>query len=223
MLTCLTKEPEILREYDFVIKEQLSRGIVEEVSENNTGKVGEVHYLPHHPVVRNDKQTTKVRVVYDASSKQCGGPSLNDCLYTGPSLTENIADILIRFRSHKIALIGDIEKAFHMISVAEDDRDVLRFQWVDDPGKENPEIKVYRFALVVFGLSSSPFLLNATLKHHISNFENEDPDFVHTFLQSLYVDVVLGANDVDHAYELYIKAKSVRMSEGGFNLRKFAC
>ena len=55
-----------------------------------------------------------------------------------------------------------------------------------------------------------------------SNFENEDPDFVHTFLQSLYVDdVVLGANDVDHAYELYIKAK-LRMSEGGFNLRKFA-
>ena len=76
-------------------------------------------------MVRNDKQTTKVRVVYDASSKQCGGPSLNDCLYTRPSLTENIADILIRFRSHKIALIGDIEKAFHMISVAEDDHDVL--------------------------------------------------------------------------------------------------
>ena len=222
LLTRLTKEPEILREYDSVIKEQLSRGIVEEVSENNTGEVGEVHYLPHHPVVRNDKQTTKVRVVYDASSKQCGGPSLNDCLYTGPSLTENIADILIRFRSHKIALIGDIEKAFHMISVAEDDRDVLRFLWVDDPGKENPEIEVYRFASVVFGLSSSPFLLNATLKHHISNFENEDPDFVHTFLQSLYVDdVVLGANNVDHAYELYIKSK-LRMSEGGFNLRKFA-
>ena len=93
LLTRLTKEPEILREYDSVIKEQLSRGIVEEVSENNTGEVGEVHYLAHHPVVRNDKQTTKVRVVYDASSKQCGGPSLNDCLYTGPSLTENIADI----------------------------------------------------------------------------------------------------------------------------------
>ena len=42
-----------------------------------------VHYLPHHGVVREDKDTTKLRVVYDASSKS-SGPSLNECLYKGP-------------------------------------------------------------------------------------------------------------------------------------------
>ena len=54
-----------------------------------------------------------------------------------------------------------------MISVDEDDRDALQFLWFDDPFIEDPKIVVLRFARVAFGLSSSPFLLNATLKHHI--------------------------------------------------------
>jgi hypothetical protein len=113
---------EILREYDSVIKEQLEKGIVEQVARD---LIGEVYYLPHHPIVRKDRETTKVRVVYDALSKESGGPSLHQCLYTGPPLTEKIEDILMRFRVHKIALAGDIEKAFLMISVAEEDRNVL--------------------------------------------------------------------------------------------------
>ena len=33
---------------------------------------------------------------------------------------------------HKVGLIADVEKAFLMISIAEKDRDVLRFLWVSD-------------------------------------------------------------------------------------------
>ena len=107
-----------------------------------------------------------MRVVYDASSKT-NGVSLNSCLYTGPSLSKNIFDILIRFRSFKVAMISDIEKAFLMVSIAEVDRKVLGFLWVDDISKKEPEIVVLRFTRVVFGVSSSPFLLNATVAHHI--------------------------------------------------------
>ena len=78
-------------------------------------------------------------VVYDASSRESGVPSLNQCLYSGPPLTEKIADILMRFRIHKIALAGDLEKAFHMISVVEDDR-FLKFLWFHEPFKENSEV-----------------------------------------------------------------------------------
>ena len=125
LLKRLRNEPDILKEYDNVIRDQLNKGIVESVPERNEGSK-RTHYLPHHAVIRQDKATTKLRVVYDASAKSMG-PSLNDCLYSGPSLTQNIVDIMLRFRAHKVALTGDIEKAFLMIHVAESDRDALRF------------------------------------------------------------------------------------------------
>jgi hypothetical protein len=91
--------PDILKEYDVVIKDQMNRGIVEVVGEEDVGEVGKVHYIPHHAVIRRDKETTKLRVVYDASAKSAG-TSLNDCLYKGPAMTQNIMDIILRFRSH---------------------------------------------------------------------------------------------------------------------------
>ena len=95
-----------------------------------------------------------------------------------------------------------------MISVAEDDRDALRFLCFDDPFSEEPTIIAFRFARVAFGLSSSPFLLNATLKHHIMMFENEDLEFVQKLLQSLYVhDIISGDRNDIGAYKSYITVK----------------
>lgn len=124
LLQKLNQNPELLHKYDAVIQDQLHRGIVEVIPDPADSVDGRVHYLPHHAVVRTDKQTTKLRVVYDASAKT-NGPSLNNCLHTGPNFGQSILDILLRFRLHKIALIGDVEKAFLMISVAPVDRDVL--------------------------------------------------------------------------------------------------
>ena len=64
-------------------------------------------------MIREEKQTTKLRIAYDASAKSTG-PSLYGCLYVGG---QSIMDILLRFRLQKVALVADIEKAFHMITV----------------------------------------------------------------------------------------------------------
>ena len=82
----LKNQPEILKQYDDVIREQLQSGVVEIVPQDQTPQPGDVHYLPYRTVVRLDRDTTKVRVVYDASS-MVFGPSLNDCFHIGPSLT----------------------------------------------------------------------------------------------------------------------------------------
>ena len=49
------------------------------------------------------------------------------------------------------------------MGVAEEDRDVLRFLWVDSLEEENTGLMIYRFCRVVFGVNASPFPLNATL------------------------------------------------------------
>ena len=220
LLRRLRQTPDILQQYDAVIRDQLERGIVEVVDDAGS-QTNLTHYLPHHPVVREDKSTTKLRIVYDASAKT-SGPSLNDCLYAGPKFGQSIMDILLRFRTHKTALTADIEKAFLMISVAPHHRDVLRFLWVDDISKQSPKIVTLRFTCVVFGVSSSPFLLNATIKHHVEKYKDAHPEFVNMFTRSIYVDdVTYGASDDNATFELYVKSKKV-LAEGGFNLRKFS-
>ena len=216
----LKREPELLKEYDRIIKEQAEQGIIEQVT--SLEKADKVHYLPHQAVIRKDAVTTKVRIVYDASSKGSkSGTSLNDCLHVGPSLNPLLYSILIRFRENKVALVADIEKAFLNVEVNKEDRDCLRFLWVNDILNDDRDVIVYRFCRVVFGLNSSPFLLNATLRHHVSKYNDLDPEFVLKVLESFYVDdLVSGERSEEQALRLYQKTKC-RMAEGGFNLRKW--
>ena len=120
-------KPDLLREYDKVIKDQLAKGIIEPVNDSSTLSRN-VNYLPHHAIVRQDRETTKVRVVYDGSAKDKGESlSLNDYLHTGPNYIPLLFDVLVRFRSYPIAITADIEKAFLIIHIAKEDRDSLRF------------------------------------------------------------------------------------------------
>jgi len=142
-------------------------------------------------------------------------------LHKGPGFNQLILDLLLRFRSYRIALTADVEKAFLMIAIDDKDRDVLRFIWIDDITKNEPELRVFRFARVVFGVSSSPFLLNATIKFHLECYLESNEVIVNRLLNSTYVDdIVTGADSEEAAFNLYAQAKSM-FHLGGFNLRKF--
>ena len=120
-----------------------------------------------------------------------------------------------------MALIGDIEKVFLNIEVDKENRDFLRFLWFDDVYDPTSKVVVYRFCRVVFGLNASPFHLNATLRHHISKFKDEDADFVRRMIESFYVDdLVTGKDDTGKAFTLY-KGSKDRLARGGFKLRKW--
>ena len=74
---------------------------------------------------------------------------------------------------------------------------------------------------MVFGVNASPFLLNATIRHHVSKYCELDAEFVRKILDSFYVDdLVSGAGTVEKSFDLYNKAKT-RMAQGGFRLRKW--
>ena len=70
LLRKLKKQPELIEQYDNIIKEQKRENIIEEVSNDNEAVEGVTHYLPHKAVIRDDKETTKMRMVFDASAKQ---------------------------------------------------------------------------------------------------------------------------------------------------------
>ena len=85
-------------------------------------------YIPHKAAVRKKAETTKLRVVCDASAKETEAqPSLNDCLHPGPPLQNLLWDVLVRSRFHPVLLTGDLKQAFLRVRIKAQDRDSLRF------------------------------------------------------------------------------------------------
>ena len=219
----LRKDPETLQAYDKIIRDQERDGIIERVDLSTETEPGNIHYLPHQAVKRQDALTTKLRVVFDASSKEEKSlPSLNECMYVGPPMAPAIIDILLRFRAYKIGLAADIEKAFLNIAVDKDQRDLMRFLWIENLEDEEPKIIVFRFASVLFGMSCSPFCLNATLDFHVRQYHKENIDMAEKVIRAFYIDDwSCGAANGEEAVELFKEVKSC-LAAGGFNLRKWA-
>ena len=106
----LQQQSTLLKEYDTIIQDQAKQEVIEVVTDSIPTDGYAVHYLPHHAMVQQDK-ATRIPIVYDALARTTG-PSLNNCLYTGYKFDQRIMDILLRFRTSKIALTADIERAF---------------------------------------------------------------------------------------------------------------
>ncbi|GFX76125.1 integrase catalytic domain-containing protein [Trichonephila clavipes] len=116
------KKENLFKVYGDVSKEWKREGIIEEVPKKELKSIS--HYLPHRHVVKPDS-TTKIRPVFNASSKQKGAVSLNDCLEKGLNLIELIPSMLARFRLYRFGVSADIWKAFLQISLYEQDRNFL--------------------------------------------------------------------------------------------------
>ena len=144
-----------LTEYDNVMKDQLKNGIIEKVE--GPGNPGKVMYLPHQAVIHKYHNSTKLRVVFDATAKKVG-LSLNDAMYKGACLTPLLFNVLVRFRLNPIGIIADIEKVYLQISVADCHLDFLRFLWFDDVFKDIPKEVIFRFCRVIFGANCSQYL-----------------------------------------------------------------
>ncbi|XP_060589357.1 uncharacterized protein LOC132744614 [Ruditapes philippinarum] len=180
----LSIETDILKNYGQIIEDQLKRGFIEKCDANVTTS-NPVHYIPHH-YVKKDSNTTPIRIVYNCSCKSRDQPSLNDCLMSTPPELNDLTGILIRFRMNKYAIATDIDKAFLNITLDENDRDVTRFLWLSDPSNPNSE-----FRAVLFGATSSPFILCATILKHLEL--NNDKKASKYLRQDLYVDNVISS------------------------------
>ncbi|MCG7879441.1 MAG: hypothetical protein N0C90_24385, partial [Candidatus Thiodiazotropha endolucinida] len=124
-------KPELMKQYNTIIQDQLNKGVIEKA--DYTLVNGPRHYLPHHAVINPHKPTTTLRVVYDASAKTRKEYNrLNDCLYRGPVMLNDLCGLLMRFRLHQIAIVADIEKAFLQVGLKPSQRDVTRFVWLKE-------------------------------------------------------------------------------------------
>ena len=112
--------------YNGIIQTQLSQGIVERTDE--VVKDGREFYNSHKAVVRENAESTKIRIVYDAFVRaDASVPSLNECLEIRHPLQNQLWNVLIRNRFYLVAIAGDLNQAFLQIRVRREDWDALRF------------------------------------------------------------------------------------------------
>ena len=119
-------------------------------------------------------------------------------------MTPLLFDILLRFREKRVVLTANIEKAFLNVEIAKDDRDTLRFLWVNDVTFSTLKPVAFRFCRVVFGVNCSPFLLNATLRYHFDKYAESDEKLIRKLKNSFYVhDLFSGGQTDEPKTELY--------------------
>lgn len=80
------------------------------------------YYIPHLPVFRPENSSTKLRVVFNASTEISSGISLNEAVFNGPALQPELFNTLLRFRMHIVAFSANISKMYRQIAVHPDDR-----------------------------------------------------------------------------------------------------
>lgn len=180
----LQKTSSVTIAYKEVIQKYLEKGYIRKV-DTEEATPEQVWYLPHFPVVRSDRATTKCRIVFDASAKY-KGISLNDAINQGPKLQNDLCHILHRFRRDRVAVICDVAEMYLQVELLPQDRPYHRFLWRDLDLSRKPD--VYEFNRVVFGVNSSPFLAQYVAQHHARQMMQTHPLGARTVLENTYMD-----------------------------------
>ena len=211
----LMKDENIAKAYKDVIAGHLEKGYISKVQEEKDEKSW---YLPHFPIIRPDKETTKTRIVFDASAKY-NGISLNDAICQGPKLQRDLVDVLLRFRRFPVALVCDIAEMYLRIGISPADRQFHKFLWRDLDQSRKPE--VYQFNSLVFGVNSCPFQAQFVSQEHARNREENFPKATETVLESTYMDDSMdSAVNEEECLQLY-RELSTLWESAGMHARKW--
>lgn len=218
---CLEKKfknnDEFFKRYKKFIQEFIELGHAHEVTRKSASSEIE-YFMPHHAVIREDKSTTKLRVVFNASAQSNTGVSLNDILMVGPVVQPDLFSVLIRFRSYEYALISDITMMYRMIKIKERYQPLQRILWRDFP---NEEIKCLQLNRVTYGTASASYLATRSLMQLVDDEGAKYPLACRALTTNTYMDdIMTGASD--HASAVQLRDELIELlSKGKFALHKW--
>ena len=222
----LQRDKNYADEYSKFMEGMVTKGFAEQVpvteiyanNECNFNQ-GKIWYLVHHGVMHPRKN--KLRVVFDCSLKY-KGKALNDELLQGPDLSNNLLNVLLKFRLNKIGITADIEQMFYQVKVPPSETDYLRFLWFPNGDFSKPPVD-YKLNVHVFGATSSPSCSNYALKHCVDFVDKSQysDKCVEAINGSFYVDdLLVSVNDSVHGECLVSEVQNV-IGQSGFILKDY--
>ncbi|XP_055610425.1 uncharacterized protein LOC129757284 isoform X1 [Uranotaenia lowii] len=214
------RDPLLHEQYREFMLNYLDLGHMEKINEEQIAENQAHFYFPHHPVLRPDSATTKLRTVFNGSAQTSSGLSLNDVLLTGPTIQQDIFSILLRFRCYRYGITGDIQKMFRQILVHEEDR---RFQLILWRFSLEEPISTYQLNTVTYGTCSAPFTAARCLKQLAIEFQSEFPEACKIIEKDFYMDDVLFGHE-DEQKLILLKEQLTRiLKSAGFELHNWKC
>jgi hypothetical protein len=189
------KDPKVLKTANQDIQVQKRLGFIRLVSPKEYMST-EGRYLHWVLVHRQDKNTTKVRIVFDASRRaDCDGKSLNGCMLPGPVLLNEVFDVHNGNRERPVLITADVSKMFPRFKIPPIDRPLHRFWW---------QGQVYEFSSLIFGTVAAPFMANFGVLHLAKTYAKEYPHILDAVKRGIYVDDLSISLDTKEEARKYI-------------------
>ncbi|XP_075162890.1 uncharacterized protein LOC142235523 [Haematobia irritans] len=214
----LMKTPDVKAQYDQTILEYLELGHMKKISPQEISKTPN-YYLPHHAVIKPDRLTTKLRVVFNASSPSSNKRSLNDNLFTGPILQQDLVLQILKWRFFKYVYSADVTKMYRQILL---DKNQTQYQRILFRKSPTDPLEDFELLTVTFGVNCAPFLAIRTLLQLAEDVADTYPLASKIIRENLYVDDVLaGAHTVEDAIKSR-KELILALDSAGFQLMKWS-
>lgn len=209
----LNKDPDLKIQYNKVLIDYLLQQHMSPVRNDCT--LTNSYYLPHHAVKKESSLTTKLRVVFDASLKTSTGVSINDVLFTDPTIHPDLFSILIRFRKHPIV---NLKQMYRQFLIRKSDQKFQRILWRN----QNNQMQTYELNTVTFGITCAPYLAIRCL-HHLATDEAETYPLVAPLLRSeFYVDDFLSGAHTTQDAKFIIEQMTKILATAGLTIRQWA-
>ena len=210
----LMKTPGQLDKYEHQLMQYVQDGHAIQLMGLSAPWSGLAYYMPHREVIREDSETTKLRIVFDCGA---GKPSLNDRLYKGDAESLKLFENLLQFRLREVAVIADISKAFLQIEIDKADQRFLRFLWQKDE-----QINVYQMTRLPFGLVTSPAILLKAIQLQIEKFRKIYPETAEVLSRAFYMDdLITSVDSSEEAMKLKVEASAI-FEDAHFPLAKWS-
>lgn len=204
---------------DQTFREQEESGIIERIDnlEEYLNEHPGSSFLPHMPIFKFGRDTTKCRVVFLSNLSEKRGSkylSHNQAMLAGPTLNHKLSSALLQLRFGRFLLIYDLKKAFNQLELSDIDQSKLLFFWFKNVRKNDFSLVAFKNVRLSFGLRCSPFLLLISLFYILVIEADKDvpelQSLKHLMYSLLYMDNgAISSDSVDHLHWAYSQLPSI--------------
>ena len=195
----LSRNPELAEDFCKQIEDMVSRGAATVLSEEQLSAwEGDYYYLPLVGVKGKKKW---LRLCFDASRRQGGFPSMNDCLHKGPDrFLNNLLSVVIGFRNGRVGCAADISKFHNQVYLEEEDVHMQRFLWRQMRTMEHP--LTYAVKVNNFGVKPANCIATSALYKSADHYSDIYPVESQELKNQTYIDdELVAAADKNQAFE----------------------